>query len=210
MTKTFQLLVWISVLNFCNAFAQVNLKIGANFGGQVSSLRGLEHESENKFDLVPTTGVNFELGISQSLSVVTAFNFERWKKSREVYSHNGYYQMGPNVVKEGYDFYNIPLLVRYKFGAKKKFFIDGGGFVNYFNKGQPNGFMPLFINFEDYNFGVAMGAGTIFYLNDFLDITLQVRNDFGLSQMNKYENQIAGNVKTNTLRMIATLNFKVL
>lgn len=200
----------MTLFSLSSTFAQVNLKIGANIGGQVSSLRGLEYETDNKFELVPMVGLNLEVSVNPSLSVVTGFNFERWKKKREVYNYDYYGNpRGINYAKEAYDFYNIPLLIRYKFGGKKKIFVDGGGFVNYFNKGQPNGFMPLFINLEGYNFGLSLGGGTIFYLNDFLDITLQLRDDFGLSDVNKYKNQTSGNVKTNTLRLFASLNFKL-
>jgi hypothetical protein len=202
--------VLLALLSMSNIFAQINLKVGANIGGQTSSLRGLEYETDNKFELVPTVGLNLEVSVSPSISIVTGFNFERWKKKREVFYYDNFGNpRGLNYAKEGYDFYNMPLLIRYKFGGKKKFFIDGGGFVNYFNKGQPNGFMPLFINLEGYNFGLALGGGTVFYLNDYLDITLQLRDDFGLSDVNKFKNQTSGNVKTNTIRFIASLNFKI-
>ncbi len=205
------LFVLMLVLGSSSLYAQSGLKVGLNIGGQISSLRGFEHEeSENKFDVTQTTGVHLEMDIGKSVAVVTAFNFERWKMSRKMPYYDNYgHAMRENVFKEGYDFYNIPLLIRYIFGTNKNFFFDGGGFMNYFNKGQPNGFMPLFINFKNYNFGVALGAGTTFYLNDLLDITLYLRNDLGLSDVNKYKEQTSGNIKTNTIRLGTTLNFNL-
>lgn len=208
MKKT--IFILIALFSLSNNFAQVNLKIGANIGGQISSLRGLEFETENNFEIVPTLGLNIEVAFNQSISLITAINFERWKKKRETYyfeplNNSGRY----STVKEGYSFFNIPLLVRYKLGDKKKYFIDGGGFVNYFNTAKPNGFIPLFISFEDYNFGLSLGFGTIFYLNDRTDITLQLRNELGLTDVNKYKTMLNGNVKTNTIRLIATFNFKL-
>ncbi|MFD0989408.1 outer membrane beta-barrel protein [Mariniflexile jejuense] len=204
MKKEFYIVFLITIFNLSSTIAQINLKIGVNIGGQVSSLRGIEYETDNKFDIVQSVGVNLELGLSQSVSIVTSVNFERWKKSIDIY-YNHY----SNESKEGYDFFNVPLFVRYKFGGQKKYFLDTGGFMNYYNKGQPNGIMPLFIEFEDYNFGLAFGTGIVFHLNESWDITIQVRDDIGLSNINKYENQISGNIKTNTIRLIGTLNFKI-
>ena len=208
MKKEFYIIFLIIVFSLSSGYAQINLKVGANIGGQVSSLRGIEYDTDNKLDLVQTVGINLELGLNQSVSIVTSFNFERWKKSIEINNYNGYYYFSQET-KEGYDFFNVPLLVRYKFGGQKKYFFDTGGFMNYYNKGQPNGFTPLFIEFKDYNFGLAFGAGTVFHLNESWDITIQIRDDIGLSNVNKYENQMSGNVKTNTIRLIGTLNFKI-
>ncbi|MBD0834055.1 porin family protein [Aestuariibaculum suncheonense] len=195
-----------AIISFYKCFSQSNFKIGANIGGQISSLRGFDYDQpDNKFELVPVLGVNFEVCVTSSLSVITAFNYERWKKERGVYYYGGYSSY-EGTVKESYDFFNIPLLMRYKFGNKKLYFLEGGGFLNYFNKGNPSGYMPLFIDFEDYNFGLALGLGRTFYLNDNFDITLQLRNELGLSDVNKYETMVSGNVKTNTFKLIATFN----
>lgn len=97
--------------------------------------------------------------------------------------------------------------MRYKFGNKKQFFIDAGGFLEYFNKAEPTEFTSLFINFEDYNYGLAFGAGVLFPITENTDITLQLRNDLGLTDINKFPNQTPGEIKTNTLRLVATYNF---
>jgi hypothetical protein len=210
MKKRVYIIILVTLVGLSNVFSQINLKPGFNIGGQVSSLRGLEYETENNFDLVPFVGLNLEVSVSSSISVITGINFERWKKKVEIYNFGPYGNtMGKYTVKEGYDFYNIPLLIRYKFGNKKQLFIDSGAFVNYFNKAKPNGFMPLFISFEDYNFGAALGVGIKFYLSDLLDLNIQLRNDLGFTDVNKYKTMLSGNVKTNTIRLIATFDVKM-
>lgn len=188
--------------------SQDNVKLGINLGGQITNLRGFEFEVEDDFEIAPFFGVNIEAKLVKNLSLVTAFNFETLTKKTELtFFDSSIDGVRRKEVKEKYQFFNIPVLLRYKFGPKKMFFIDGGGFVNYFNKGKPNNFIPLFINFEDYNFGVAFGAGAIFPITKNTDLSLQMRNDLGLSRVNKYQNQIPGEIKTNNLRLFATYSF---
>ncbi len=192
------------------AISQVDFKVGLNLGGQISSLRGFDFVPNANFKLVPMVGLNVELSVSQRLSIVTGINFERWKLKRD-FSY--FDEFGRNLGGENtdaYDFFNVPFLIRYRFGNNKNFFIEGGAFMNYFNKGRPNGLLPLFIVFEEYNFGPTFGVGKIFRLNERLDIALQLRNEFGISNVNKFENWVSGsNVRSNTTRLIATLSYKL-
>jgi hypothetical protein len=188
--------------------SQIKFKAGVNVGGQFSSLRGFDFEPNENFQLGPTVGVYLELGLNSKISIVTGINFERWKLKRDIAYYDGY---GRNIGienTEGYDFYNIPLLFRYKFGKNNDFFVEGGAFMNYFNKGRPNGVMSLFIVFEDYNFGPALGVGKIFTLNDKFDVALQLRNEFGLTNVNKYETWVSGNnILSNTIRLTASFSY---
>ncbi|TBN03313.1 hypothetical protein EYD45_09905 [Hyunsoonleella flava] len=205
---TFYLLLFL--FTFSGLFSQVKFNVGANFGGQISSLKGVENETETDFSLVPMFGVNLELCISPSVSIITGINFERWKKKREI-------NLDPSVLPEpifsfteGYDFYNVPFLIRYKFGGNKDFFIDGGAFMNYFNKGRPNDrFGSLFIQFEDYNLGAVLGVGKNFDLTERIDLAIQLRNELGFTDVNKYEWEVTGDVKTNTTRLIATVSYQL-
>ncbi|ULC59997.1 PorT family protein [Flaviramulus sp. BrNp1-15] len=209
--KQIYIIVILLFFSIRNVSGQIDLKIGANIGGQVSSLRGLEYETENKFELVPMIGLNLEVSFSPSVSIVTGINFERWKKKRDFALFDPFaVPEGETSYIEGYDFYNVPFLVRYKFGSKKDFFIDAGGFMNYFNKGRPNRrYSSLFIQFEDYNFGAVFGVGKTFNITDKINIDLQLRDELGLTDVNKYEWEIRGEVMTNTIRMIATVSYEL-
>ena len=166
----------IITLLFClyfstQSFAQKKLKLGLNVGGQYTNLRGFNYPVKGDFELGIMFGANIEYIINDELSIVAAFNSEQLVKKKEItYFDNNANQSGAETFKEKHNFFNIPLLFRYKFGGKKQFFIDGGGFVNYFNKAESNEFNPLFINFEDYNYGLAFGVGTIFYFKNNTDI----------------------------------------
>lgn len=211
MKKRINLLVLLTFLAYTNLIAQVDIKVGMNIGGQISSIRGLEFETDTNFELVPMIGLNLELALSESISIITGINFERWKKKREILSFDSFgVSEAEFSFKEGYDFYNIPFLVRYKFGEKKGFFIDGGAFVNYFNKGRPNRrFNSLFIQFEDYNFGAVLGIGKVFNVTEKIEIALQLRDELGLTDVNKYEWNVNGDIMTNTIRLIATVSYKL-
>lgn len=211
MVKRSYLCFLIALLGLSVAFSQVKLKPGVNIGGQISSLRGSEFEIDNNFRLVPMIGFNLEVSISPSVSIITGINFERWKKKREFPSFDQFqFPNGSFSFIESYDFYNMPLLVRYKFGGNKGFFIDGGAFVNYFNKGRPNRrFGSLFVQFEDYNFGAVLGIGKVFNLTEKIDIALQLRDELGLSDISKYEWNVTGDLMTNTIRLIATVSYEL-
>ncbi|UKM65864.1 PorT family protein [Flavobacteriaceae bacterium GSB9] len=203
---------FIGVLfSLSSLFAQTNFKIGANIGGQISSLRGSDNEIDNNFQPVPMIGLNVEVAFGPSISIITGINFERWKKEREFLNYGSFAEPLEKVnYSEGYDFYNIPFLFRYKFGNKKDFFVDAGGFVNYFNKGRPNRrYFSLFMQFEDYNFGVLFGVGKVFRITEKIDIALQLRDELGLTDVNKYEWDVRGEVMTNTIRMLATISYEL-
>ncbi len=190
------------------SFAQEEIKLGLNVGGQYTDLRGFEYLVKSDFEVGLMYGISFEYMFNDILSIVVGFNSEKWTKKKELtYFDNQANESGKETFKESHYFFHMPLLFRYKFGGKKQFFIDGGGFVNYFNKAKPNGYSPLFINFEDYNYGLTFGLGTIFYFKNNTDITLQFRNDIGLTDVNKNKDTREGNIKTNTVRLIATYNF---
>ena len=211
MKRKFYICILFTFSGFLVCFSQNKLKVGINLGGQISSLRDIENEADKNFSLIPTIGVNIEVPLSSSISVVTGINFERWKKKRDFTLFDPFsYPEGETSYKEGYDFYNIPLLIRYKFGNKKDFFIDGGAFVNYFNKGRPNRrYGSLFIQFEDYNFGAVFGVGKDFKITNKIHLALQLRDEFGLTDVNKYEWEVSGEAKTNTIRMLATLSYEL-
>ncbi|WP_430468094.1 outer membrane beta-barrel protein [Winogradskyella ouciana] len=202
------LVLIFSILFLSPALAQKKLKLGLNVGGQYTDLRGFERQVKSDFEIGLMYGINIEYLYSDKISIVTGFNSERWTKKKEIiYFDSQANEDGKDTFKESHDFFNIPLLFRYKFGKKMQFFVDGGGFLNYFNKAKANEFEPLFINFEDFNYGLAFGIGTTFRFKNNTDITLQFRNDIGLADVNKNKDIKGGNIKTNTFRLIATYNF---
>mgnify|MGYP001027405682 CR=1 FL=1 len=208
MNKLPKYIICCFLLISSSVYTQDKLKLGLNIGGQLTSLRGFEFEVEDDFEIAPFFGVNIEVKLFENLYVVTAFNFETITKKTELAFYDSSSTGVRNQeVKEKYEFFNIPLQLRWKFGSNKMFFIDTGGFMNYFNKGKPNGFTPLFINFENYNYGISFGAGAVFPITRKTDLSFQIRNDLGLSRVNKFQNQIPGEIKTNTLRISATYSF---
>lgn len=209
MNKKNILFVILSIATLSLLQGQVKLKAGVNIGGQLSSLRGFDFESNQNFQIGPTVGINLELSLNPKLSIITGINFERWKLKRDLSYYNGFNNIAIENT-EGYDFYNVPLLFRYKFGKNNNFFFEGGAFMNYFNKGRPNGVLSLFMVFEDYNFGPTLGVGKVFTLNDKLAVALQLRNEFGLTNVNKYETWVSGsNVRSNTIRLTASFSYEL-
>jgi hypothetical protein len=211
MSKKFILLLIFGILYSNLINAQNEIRIGVNIGGTYSKFREKEkiEIANTRIDFL--LGVSFEYNLQKNLSIKTNINYE--PKS---YSQKGYDFQTGLISNERrkiniFNYLSFPILIKYKFGNSRSFFIEGGPFIGHLlnSKYEYNDLPDLertSLN-QKTDFGLSIGIGKIFQLNDKSNINIQLRENLGLPNISKDQN--IETRKTNSLNLILTWDLKL-
>lgn len=197
-----------------NLSAQNDFKIGINTGINYPDIRGHEYAIYNNFKVGYLFGVTFDYYLKENLSLKANINYERKiKKLQLTYFNNEAEETGIENFREIYEYINVPILLKYEFG-NSKFFANGGPFLNYLldNKIEPdypNDDSDVVTEQKNIDFGLSIGIGTNISLNEKNDLTLEIRDDFGIIDTGDVPKHVDGTVKTNTIKLILGWNLWV-
>ena len=201
-------------LIFCNfSFAQNNLKFGINGGMTYSSFRGNPSVENFNSGIDFLTGFSFEYNLKERFSLIVNLNYDRKRASQSLYTEfienpddPGFYGNVKIILKK--QFITLPILVRYKFGNKNDFYINGGPFISYLLKSQlsndyDNTSSNETKNFKKIDYGLAFGIGKTFKLKNNNEISFEIRENLGLTDISS----INGPIKTNSFNLICNYSF---
>jgi hypothetical protein len=194
-------------------YAQEKLTFGIQGGVNYSSLRfeddGItEHDSEIGYLL----GISTNLYLGKKLYLDVEVNYERKKVS--VYVP----EIIINSVSFGGDFRNfdiyeyitLPVMLRYQIGEINSFYVKGGPFLGCLltakekiNDGDLS--QDLSEYFTDFEFGLSVGIGKIFSLDNSNKLMLELRNNIGLTTIDS--DPRSQSTKTNSLNFIVGWEF---
>ena len=214
MNKTKLLLIAIGFLFSVNLSAQNDFKIGINAGINYPDIRGHEYAKYNNFKAGYLFGVTFDYYLKENLSLKANINYERKiKKLQLTYFNYEAEEIGKENFNEIYEYINIPILLKYEFG-NSKFFANGGPFFNYVlnNKiepNYPNDDSDVVTEQKKIDFGLSIGIGTNISLNENNDLTIEIRDDFGIIDTGGVPKHVGGTVKTNTIKLILGWNLGI-
>ncbi|TDP61075.1 outer membrane beta-barrel protein [Flavobacterium dankookense] len=233
MNKLFASLI-LTVLCCNSSFTQSKHQLGFVFGPNYFSLRGSDFLDETKSNFGISYGVSYEFILNNRLSIVTGLSFEQ--KQIDYNSKSEYYyvsEVGQILpleysfeTKNKYQYFTLPLLLKYNFGKKNLFFINGGLFIsssgkyhksskitseilyNYPINVEKNNF-PFADDMSGVDYGISLGVGKSFRLNSKTKLSVELRDNFGLVNIIQDFNQSGENntIKTNTLNLITQLSF---
>lgn len=205
------LFIGIALIGAVHASAQTNYKIGVNVGLNYPDLRGHEYAKYQNYKVGQLFGVTLDYNLQEQLSVKASVNYEqKLKKFRITYFDYDAEESGKEDFKKIYSYINVPILLKYKFGSSP-FFANAGPFLNYLlsSKTKPeyhqdtNGTITAQ---KDLDFGFSIGFGASIALNDKHDLTLEIRDDFGVIDTGDVPKHVGGSAKTNTLKLILGYN----
>ncbi|MFD1161511.1 porin family protein [Hwangdonia seohaensis] len=214
MNKIKLLLIGLGLMFSLNLSAQNDFKIGLNAGINYPDIRGYEYAKYNKFKVGYLLGVTFDYYFKENLSLKTNINYERKiKKIQLTYFNYEAEETGRENFNEIYEYINIPILLKYEFESSN-FFINGGPFFNYLlnNKIEPdypNDDSDLITELKKIDFGLSLGIGTNISLNEKNDLTIEIRDDFGILDTGGVPRPIGGTIKTNTIKLVLGWNFGI-
>lgn len=191
--------------------------IGINAGSNKNSLRGDSFAEKYDAQYNFFIGLSFEYNLNENFSVLTNFIYENRSYKSEYESFNEFWTNtfkveDKTIIKN----LNIPLLLKYKFGFEKEFFVNGGLFYNHIfdvsnemiNKETGEDVSDLDFNqlFKDKEYGFSLGIGMTFKLNETNNLALEIRGDYGISDIGDTEFSRISETKTNTIRFIVNWN----
>lgn len=221
-----KLLLSISLLliSFLNYSQNSNIKFGIHAGLNYATFYGYNIPAD--FDPVYSEspafaylgGINFEYQIKEKLSLKFELNYER-KSQKGNYNNiligdiDNLTQKYSFTSKKNNQYLVLPIMVKYKFGNKNSFYANGGPFIGYLLKsnitndlGDIEGLNNEPLETTNLNnktdFGLAIGIGKMIEINEKNSISIEIRENLGLTNTSKGKVWGNGEAKTNSLNLI--------
>lgn len=202
-----------------NSFAQGKLKVGFNGGLTYSSFRGNPQIETLEAGVDFLVGVSFEYQLKEKLSLVANINYDRKTATDNPYieifdSPDDPSFYGRVKIKFKNQFISLPILLKYKFGLGNSLYINGGPFVSYMLKSELwNDYDEVNSdqtdNYKSLDFGLVFGFGKTFKLKNNNEISVEIRENLGLSDISAVPVVGNGSIKTNSLNLICNYSFNL-
>lgn len=211
--KKSKLLLVIGILLTSIIFAQNEIRIGVNTGANLTKFRGntLIENSDIKIGFL--AGISFEYYLKENISLKINLNFERKSLSQKggYFDENGFFtEMEADI---HYDYLTLPVLLKHEFGNSNKFFVNGGPYfgllLNAKIKGEGSQSDDLTSFYKKVDFGFSIGIGTKFHLDEKNDLSIEIRENYGLINISDVPVIDDGSIKTNSLNLILTWDFEI-
>lgn len=213
--KYFLFFVFSLIMSF-NVYGQDKLEIGLNFGLNYPSLRGYDFASNQNFRIGFLIGSSLEYELNNHFSLKGNINYERRVDRFQItFFNNEAQEIGNDDFREIFSYINFPILLNYKFNDSG-YFINSGPFANYLIEAK---FKPDYPNEErdrgnsseikKLDFGLSLGIGKNFKINDKNNFVIEIRDDFGLIDTGGVPNQFDGTSRTNSIKLILNWSFGI-
>lgn len=200
------------------AFAQKKPVFGINAGLTYSSIRGNEIADQHEYDFNFLLGGSVELPLNEAFSVVGNVNYERKTSSFTYRTTNFFEDFDPiassELVKAKWrlEYLTIPLNIKYYVGSQKRFFVNAGPYMGLFLRSQykidgQSSSISTNGQFKFYDLGANLGIGTKFNVTQKHSMNVELRHNYGLTNISDVT-VIGGNsIKTNSFNLIANWQF---
>lgn len=196
-----------------NLFAQTfKWEFGLEGGAGIRTLR-IDPEYPS---LITKAGVSFTGGIAGQYNLNDIWSVKlgaAYEKKGSNIERTDILTMG----KVNFDYISIPLLLKAKFGKKIEFFVNAGPYLGIllssYNRLDANSNFPETETNTDSttkktDFGISAGIGVEIPVGRSGALTIEVRDNFGLSNISKSKETNAPEIKTNTVNFMIGYVFK--
>lgn len=201
-------------------FGQTNkFEVGLEMGPSLISLRGNDFlDKNNDISFGFSSGFTFQYNFPKLISIRTNISFERKGLTTQGTATDEYgNQIGEITFHSKFDYLTIPLLVRLTFGKKINFFINAGPYIGYLiqqkNVIEAFGEYPKTEtdntdNFKRTDFGITTGLGARFPIKSKLFLSLEIRNNLGLTNISSVPVVNDGTIKTNSTIILIGIEYR--
>jgi len=210
------------ILILCSSlvFGQTNkYEVGLELGPSLNSLRGNDIlDKNNDFSFAFSSGLTFQYNFPKFISIRTNISFERKGLTTQgsATDQDGN-QIGELTIHSNFDYLTIPILGRLTFGKKINFFVNAGPYIGYLIKQtdvtEAFGEYPKTENDNTDNFkrtdlGITTGLGVRFPIKNKLFLSLEIRNNFGLTNISSVPVVNDGAIKTNSTNLLIGIEYR--
>lgn len=117
-----------------------------------------------------------------------------------------------------YNYLTLPLMIRYTFGRRIKYYGSGGPYISYLlgrrdiAKGENIAPLTLYEGKDidqAWDFGISLGAGISIPVLKRVSVSLEIRNSTGLYNTCKKGNAQISTIKTQATRLLAGLEYRL-
>ncbi|MNU65563.1 hypothetical protein D3C71_548570 [compost metagenome] len=204
MKSTFIILSFISIA-MTSVNAQTNrYDWGIEGGPNLSTFRVVNNPFlDAKPVIFGSGGFIFQYNTKKILSFKTGFSYQRKGVQSQdfIYTNSNGDFIGEGKSVFSFDYITLPLLVKASFGKKVKFFINAGPYAGFLLAKNERGIVESKVVFENkdltglkrWDLGAAGGIGVAIPIKEFWMVHAEVRNYFGLQNIND-----SGNSKSYT------------
>ena len=210
--------LFLILFSFGNA-QEKQVDLGFNGGPSFNSSHGSSLTNNQTGTLMGyTVGGHVRFGITKHLGIKAILQYEQngWSYRSMTFENSS----GTGLVNSDLDYklnyLNLPLLAHYEFGQGVKFNGSGGVFIGALLKNQ------LITKIEDqpavkssskglrtFNYGLSFGIGTQIPISSKVKVSLDLRDNLGLADLNKSPNSSRSTLKTNSLSITSRLTFSL-
>lgn len=192
-------------------------KFGIQGGLTYSDYRGNQHafssqEYIEKPGLGFLGGIHAEYQLKKRLCLKLEVSYEqKIQKEENTFTYLG--KVYNFTSKKNQDYVVIPLMLKYNFKDQDSFYVNGGPFIGFLLKSDVTNDLEKIENvntstidnivlYKKTDFGVSIGIGKTFEINQMGSIYIELRENLGLSNINNYDIKEYGDLKTNSLNLM--------
>lgn len=215
-------IITLSFLIFSINFYGQKLNIGLHGGANNTSLYNSQLGKDYKPEIGYLFGVSIKLKIDNMFSILTNINYEKKSVSKnyigrlypqnEIIINPNDYPLIDIKSEIKFETITIPFMLQCKFDDEEAFFINAGPFITIplnvknYNNGIKNNLDFNYI-LGSQNIGLTFGLGYEFDINEKNFGFIELRNDFGLTEINSMSTYDINGTKMNSLSLTIGCNF---
>ena len=195
------------------SFSQTDLNLGLNLGGTYSNVSGNEIANKNKYDFDLIVGINLEYPLSENISLIGNINYEKksFKNTLGYIDPNDISFSGTADLKVTLEYLSIPIMIKYYFGENKNIYFNGGPYISFllddYTKIENNKVEDEESLIKNTDFGLSFGVGTKIRINENNDLNIEIRDNFGLSNISSAPTINDKTVKINSINLLLNWSF---
>jgi hypothetical protein len=211
--RIFVLSITVSFLFSSELKAQINkFEFGVEASPSFTFLKGSRIEKYYNGTLGFSGSITFQYNWRKRIALRTNIAYERKGGEGEFdFTDNYGASIGKGVVNLNFDYLTIPVLVRYTFGKRVKYFINGGSYFSYlikqtlvFKGANSDGESNNTSSYNRLDVGISLGIGLQYPINEKLILSSEIRGNMGLA--NALPN---GDLKVNSVNLLLGIAYRL-
>ncbi|AEA44587.1 porin family protein [Fluviicola taffensis] len=214
-------IIFLFILVTTSLRAQVNkFDLGFEGGPNVCKIKGnkvpfLKYESI----IYGSFALTFQYNLPKLFSVRAAIGYERKGHQMEIQvtDENGTF-IDNSIFQSQFNYITLPILARFSFGKNIKFFLNAGAYGGFLFKevdriAETEHFKAInqtnTKNFKQFDYGLTGGFGLSVPIKTRWNVSLELRNNFGLVNISSLPLSNNGQVITNTTNILMGVSYKL-